>query len=384
MSSAVDDVLHNAVSSGAVPNVVAVAADRAGIRYQGAAGPRAVGSPGEVAADSVFWIASMTKMVTTTAALQLRERGRLDFDAPVSDYLSEWDKIQVLDGFDGDKPRLRAPASEATVGQLATHTSGLTYWFWNADMARYEKVTGTPNVISGSNAALFAPLVADPGTKFEYGISIDWLGRVVEEVAGQRLDTYFAEHITGPLGMVDTGFQLDEERRERKVALHFPAEGGGWVATDTDLPTDPDYWSGGHGLYSTPQDYLRFTRMLLAGGSFSGTRILAEESVTEAFRNQIGALDIPQRVMAASPVHSCDFVYGPDRKWGWGLLLNTKDEPGRRRAGTGAWAGLSNCHFWVDPTSGITGAIFSQYLPFVTDGCMQMYADFEKAIYDLV
>jgi CubicO group peptidase (beta-lactamase class C family) len=384
MSSAVDDVLRNAVETGAVPNVVAVAADRDGIRYQGAAGPRAVGSPGEVAVDSVLWIASMTKMVTTVAALQLRERGKLDFDASVAEYLSEWDKMQVLEGFAGDTPRLRQPTRRATVGQLATHTAGQTYWFWNADMVRYEELTGHPNVISGTTAALFLPLVVDPGTKFEYGTNTDWLGRVVEEVAGQRLDTYFAEHITGPLGMVDTVFGVDEERRERKVALHFPAEGGGWVASDMELPADPDYWSGGHGLYSTAQDYLRFARMLLAGGVFSGSRILAEDTVAEAFTNRIGGLEVPERVSAASPAHSCDFVYGPDRKWGWGLLLNTKDEPGRRRAGSGAWAGLANTHFWIDPTSGITGAIFSQYLPFATPGYVQMYADFEKAIYDLV
>jgi CubicO group peptidase (beta-lactamase class C family) len=384
MSLSIDAILNRAVESGAVPNVAAVAADRNGVIYSGAAGPRAVGSPGDAGLDTVFWMASMTKMVTTVAALQLRERGNLDFDAPVAKYLPEWDKVGVLDGFDGDTPRLRPPATTATVANLATHTAGLTYWFWNADMVRYEALTGTPNVISGTSAALFAPMVADPGTKFEYGTSTDWLGRVVEAVSGQRLDHWFAENITGPLGMIDTGFRLDEGMRARAAAVHFPTQDGGWVASAMELPVAPEYWTGGHGLYSTPQDYLRFTRMLLGGGTFQGARILSADTVADAFVNHIGDLDIPERVATASPVHSCDFGYGRNRKWGWGLLVNTEDSPGARRAGSGAWAGLANTHFWVDPAAGITGSIYSQCLPFVTPGCMRMYAEFEKAVYELI
>ena len=178
-AASVDAVLRGAVEAGVVPNVVAVAADRNGLIYSGAVGPRKVGEPGDVGLDTVFWIASMTKMVTTTAALQLREQGKLDFDAPVAKYLPEWDKLQVLDGFDGDTPRQRAPRTTATVAHLLTHTSGATYWFWNADTVRYEELTGQPNVVSGLLAALQAPLVADPGSRFEYGTNTDFLGRVV-------------------------------------------------------------------------------------------------------------------------------------------------------------------------------------------------------------
>ena len=107
----------------------------------------------------------------------------------------------MLEGFDGDKPRLRAPAAKATVRQLASHTAGLTYWFWNADMVRYEALTGTANALSGKREMFTLPLVADPGSRFEYGINTDWLGLVVEAASGQTLDAYFAEHILGPLGM---------------------------------------------------------------------------------------------------------------------------------------------------------------------------------------
>jgi len=384
MSSTIDAVLSEAVASRAVPNVVAVAADRNGLIYQGAAGPRVVGQDTPVGVDTVFWIASMTKMLTTVAALQLREQGRLDFDAAISRYVPEWDKLQVLDGFDGDSPRLRPPATEATVAQLLTHTTGLTYWFWNAEMVRYEELTAQPNVISGQLAALLAPLVVDPGTKFEYGTNTDWLGRVVEAASGQPLDEYIAEHLTGPLGMTDTSFRISDQMRARLVAVHVPTEDGGWTPTPMELPAEPEYWAGGHGLYSTPADYLRFQRMLLAGGTFDGATILGADTVADAFRNHIGALDVPEVIHTASPVHSADFVAGPNRKWGWGLLVNTEDQPGMRRAGSGAWAGLANTHFWVDPTAGVTGAIYSQYLPFVTPGYMKMYADFERGVYQLI
>jgi CubicO group peptidase (beta-lactamase class C family) len=240
MSAALDAILRNAVESGAVPNVVGIAANRGGLIYSGAAGPRKVGESGEVGVDTPYWIASMTKMVTTVAALQLREQGKLDFDAPVATYLPEWDKLQVLDGFDGDTPRLRAPRTTATVANLVTHTSGATYFFWNADTVRYEELTGQPNVISGLLAALQAPLVADPGSRFEYGTNTDFLGRIVEEVSGQSLDAYFAEHILGPLGMTDSGFAVREDQRARMVALHVPTGPGEWVATGFALPAEPE------------------------------------------------------------------------------------------------------------------------------------------------
>lgn len=382
MSAQLDALLESAVAEGAVPNVVAVAADRNGVIYEGACGPRKVGEEGFVGLDTVFWIASMTKMVTTVAALQLRDAGRLDFAEPVGKYLPEWDKLQVLDGFDGDTPRLRAPKGEATVAQLITHTAGATYWFWSADMVRYEELTGQPNVVTGLAAALGAPLVADPGSRFEYGTNTDFLGRVVEEASGQSLDAYFAKHILRPLDMVDTGFTVREDQRSRLVTLHVPNEGA-WAPTGFELPAAPDYWTGGHGLYSTPQDYLRFQQMLLHEGRFEGTRIVSEEAVREAFANQIGALDVPEVIPTAFPPHSADFVAGPGRTWGWGLLVNTQDVAGARAAGSGGWAGLGNTHFWVDPSSGVTGAIYSQFFPFVAPDYMRVYADFERGVYSL-
>ncbi len=377
----VDDVLHSAVERGDVPLVVAMAADRNRLIYEGAAGERSPGSGDPVTPDTTFRIASMTKMVATVAALQQVERGNLDLDEPVERYVPDFAELQVLEGFDGDTPRLRPPASKATVRQLVTHTSGLAYWFFNDDIVRWEQATGIPNVLSGKMEIFTAPLVADPGTQFEYGINTDWLGRVVEAASGQPLDAYMAEHIIGPLGMDSTAFLMTDEQRANSVPIHVRGEDGSWQATDVDWSQEPDWWAGGHGLYSTPRDYLRFQRMLLGGGTLDGVKILERSTVEDAFRNHIGELDFPPAIATADPDATADFNGGPGLKWGLGLLLNTEQQPGMRAAGSGAWAGLFNTHFWVDPASGITGAVYAQSLPFVEPRVFGVYADFEKALY---
>jgi len=329
-------------------------------------------------------IASMTKMVTTTAALQLAERGALELDAPVQTYRPEFADLQVLEGFDGDKPVLRAPRTHATVRQLITHTAGLSYWFWNRDIDRYEQVTGTPNILPGTDAVFGSPLVSDPGTRFEYGINVDWLGRVVEAVSGQPLDAYFRDNITGPLGMTSTTARMTEAQRASSTPVHVRGEDGSWMVTDIDWAQQPDYWGGGHFLYSTPRDYLAFQRMLLGGGTLGDVRILDRATVAAAFTNQIGELDFPAEIATAHPELSTDVNLGPDLKWGLGLLLNQTRQPGMRAAGSGAWAGLFNTHFWVDPASGVTGSIFSQLLPFGEPAAFQLYVDFEQALYAAV
>ncbi|HZP14481.1 MAG TPA: serine hydrolase domain-containing protein, partial [Nocardioides sp.] len=190
-TSDIDDVLRDAVARAAVPQIVAMVTDRSATMYEGAAGPLAPGGSEQVGPESLFRIASMTKIVTTVAALQQVERGNLNLDDPVDSYLPRFADITVLDGFDGDRPVVRPPARRATVGQLITHTSGLGYWFWNADLRRWETLTGTSNALGGDRAGFFsAPMVADPGERFEYGISTDWLGEVVEKVSGTSLDDY--------------------------------------------------------------------------------------------------------------------------------------------------------------------------------------------------
>jgi len=381
MTEKIDEVLQAAVARGDVPGVVALAAGDDGVLYEGAAGRRAADAGDPIAPDTMLRIASMTKMVTTTAALQLAERGALELDAPVETYRPEFASLQVLEGFDGDAPVLRPPRTRATVRQLITHTAGLGYWFWNRDIDRYEQVTGTPNIMPGSDAVFTSPLLSDPGTRFEYGINIDWLGLVAEAVSGQPLDAYFRDNITGPLGMTNTTAKMTDGQRANSAPVHVRGEDGSWTVTGIDWAQQPDYWAGGTFLYSTPRDYLAFQRMLLGGGKLGDVRILDQATVKEAFTNQIGELDFPAAIATAHPELSADVNLGPDLKWGLGLLLNQAQQPGMRAAGSGAWAGMFNTHFWVDPASRVTGSIFSQTLPFGEPAALQLYADFEQALY---
>jgi methyl acetate hydrolase len=381
VSSAIDKVLQDAIDSGAVPNVAAIAADANGIIYEGAAGPKVAGSPDPVSTSTHFRIMSMTKMVATVAALQLVEQGKLNLDTSVEDYCPDFAALQVLEGFDGDNPRLRPPASQATVRQLITHTAGLGYWFWSEDLVRWTEVTGNPNVVAGKATTFTDPLVMDPGTRYNYGINTDWLGKVVEAVGGVGLDVAVKEGITGPLGMGDTTFLMDDSQRDNSTPVHMKGEDGTWASIGEILSQEPEWWAGGHGLYSTPRDYIRFERALLRGGELDGARILSQATVDAAFSNQIGDLEFPPDIPTCDPNATDHFALGPGFKWGYGLLLNPVDAPGGRKAWSGAWAGLCNTHFWIDRTSGICASIYSNTLPFVTPEALGVYGAFEQALY---
>jgi methyl acetate hydrolase len=379
--TAIDQVLRDAVDSGAVPHAAAIAASRDGVIYEGAAGLRAAGETDPVTVDTLFRIMSMTKMPATVAALQQVEKGTLDLQAPVADYCPEFADVQVLTGFDGETPRLRPPARQATVKNLMTHTSGLGYWFWSEDLVRWEKATGIPNIVAGASTSFGAPLLRDPGEAFIYGINIDWLGKVIEAVTGVGLDVAIKEGVTGPLGMDQTTFLMNDDQRPNATPVHIKGEDGTWVSIGEVLNQAPDYWAGGHGLYGPPSDYIKFEQALLRGGELGGTRILSQSTVDEAFRNQIGDLEFPADLPTADPVSSCTFHAGPGYKWGYGLLLNTADIPGMRRAWSGTWAGLCNTQFWIDRTTGVCASIYSNFLPFVTPEAAALYGDFEKALY---
>jgi len=381
MAARIDEKLQAAVAAGAVPGVVAMAAGPDGVLYEGAAGKRSTAADDPITPDTMMRIASMTKMITTTAALQLIERGSLRLDAPVEEYRPEFADLPVLTGFDGDTPQLRAPSVQATVQHLVTHTAGFGYWIWDADIDHYEQVTGIANVMPGTIDAFQAPMTSDPGTRFGYGINIDWLGLVIEAVSGQPLDAYVLEHITGPLGMANTTARMTAEQRANSTPIHVRGEDGAWAVTDVDWAQEPDYWGGGHFLYSTPRDYLRFQQMLLGCGTLGDVQVLERATVAAAFANQIGALEFPSAIPTAHPELSADVNLGPGLKWGFGLLLNPEPLPGMRAAGSGSWSGLFNTHFWVDPASGVTGAIYSQTLPFADPAAFQLYADFEQALY---
>lgn len=381
--TSVDQVLERAVDAGEVPGVVALAADANGIVYQGAFGRREVGKDAPMTLDSVFWIASMTKAITSVAAMQQVEQGKLSLDEPLGGLLPDLAAPQVLEGFGDDgTARLRPAKRPITLRHLLTHTAGFTYDIWSADMVRYQELNGIPGIIECKNATLRNPLEFDPGDRWEYGINIDWAGKAVEQVSGQSLRDYLRDHIFAPLGMSDTGFTLRPDLRERQASMHVRGPDGSLSAIPFEIPQEPEFFMGGGGLYGTGPDYLRFLRMLLGGGSLDGAQVLRPETVAEMNRNQIGDVNV-HLLTTAIPFASNDaeFFPGMVKKWGLGYMINTEATPSGRSAGSVNWAGLANTYYWIDLTRGVCGVILTQILPFADGNVLGTFADFESAIY---
>jgi methyl acetate hydrolase len=380
----VDAVLRRATEAREVPGVVAVAATDKGIFYEGAFGTRDLANGPEMTPDSIFRLASMTKAVTSTAAMQLVEQGRLQLDQPIGNVLPELAAPQVLEGFDDSgAPRLRPAKRPITLRHLLTHTAGFGYETWDPDLIRYVKVSGTPSTSTGKLASLRLPLVFDPGDRWEYGINIDWAGRAVEAVSGQPLEVYFREHIFAPLGMRDTDYVISSAQQSRLVTVHQRKPDGSPEPTPAPDPPWREFWSGGGGLYSTGRDYLVFLQILLNQGRFNGAQLLRPETVALMGRNQIG--DINAGILkTAMPQRSndVDFFPGIPCKWGLGYMINTEPGPNGRSAGSLTWAGIYNTYYWVDPQKRVAGVILTQILPFADHKAVRLYGEFESAVYD--
>jgi CubicO group peptidase (beta-lactamase class C family) len=373
-------VLDDAVAQQQLPFVVGMTANAAGVTFSGAAGEAAAGLA--AADDTVFRIFSMTKAVGSTAAMILIDRGQLDFDTPVQDVLPEFAEIRVLDGWDGDRPRLRAPRVKATARHLATHTSGLEYEFWRAEPGEFLAKTGGVSILSGLKSSMFYPMVTDPGTRWGYGPSIDWLGLMVEKISGQRIDVFLREELFGPLGMPDTDVEVRAHMAPRLAAVKARGPDGRFADFELAPPSNPEVYGMGHALYSTPRDYLRFLRMFLGRGALDGRRVLSEAAVERMLQNHMGTL-VFERMTTVAPPITADFdpFEGTVKTHSFGFLRNEADIPGRRHAGSQSWAGVLNTHYWFDPRADLAGVIMTQSLPFVEPPFMAAYDAFERAAY---
>jgi methyl acetate hydrolase len=378
----IDQILRDDADTGTVPGVVAMAATRDGIVYQGAFGRRAVPDGPLMTLDTVFRIASMTKAITATAAMQLVEQGRLSLDAPAADVVPGLAAPQVLEGFDAaGKPMLRPARSTITLRRLLTHTAGFGYDIWNADLERYHRETGLPAARTGKLASLGAPLTFDPGTRWQYGIGIDWAGRMVEAVSGLDLETYFRTHIFAPLGMADTSFLVRPHMQPRLATVHARTTKG-LEAIELDPNPPREFFPGGGGLVATAGDYLTFLRMLLSGGTLNGATILRPETVAEMAQNHIGPLLVePMRSVVPGSSNDVELFPGSPKKWGLSFLINTTPVRGGRAAGSLAWAGLYNTYFWLDPTAGVAAVILTQILPFGDRVVLDLLDRFEANLY---
>jgi methyl acetate hydrolase len=381
--TSVDKIFSLAVESKAMPGIVAVAATDKGMLYEGAFGERELGKGAPMSLDTVVWIASMTKAITATAAMQLVEGGKLDLERPASDVVPDLAAAKVLEGFEaGGKPRLRAPKRPITLRHLLTHTAGYAYEIWEPAVVQYQTVTGTPGITTCQNAALTTPLMFDPGDRWEYGINMDWAGKMVEAASGMELDRYFQDHIFGPLGMKDTSFKLSPSQRARLASVHQRDAQGTLAPIEFGLPEEPEFLMGGGGLYGTAGDYLTFAQMILGGGSIKGARVLRPETVALMAKNHIGAIEVGV-LKTAMPGLSNDVELFPgmSKKWGLSFLINTQQAPTGRSAGSLAWAGLANTYFWIDRTRRVAGVFLSQVLPFYDPTALDLLVKFESEVY---
>jgi len=378
-----DVLLRNAVASGDVPGVVAAATTRDGTFFETSFGERVLGLGPAMNLDTVCWIASMTKPMVGAAAMQLVEQRQLDLDAPAGNVIPYLGRVQVLDGWEANgEPRLRPPKTPVTLRHLLTHTSGFVYDIWNPDIARLTKQKNLPRAGSGRNIALEIPLAFDPGARWEYGIGLDWAGKMVEAVTGMRLGAYMRQNLFAPLGMDSTAFKITPEMRARLAKVHQRGNDGKLTVTAFEVPQDPEFEPGGGGIYSTAGDYMRFMRMMLNDGRGNGNQVLRPETVALMSRNNIGATRV-NMLKTQNPVLSRDaeFFIGAPKSWGLTFMINEEQAPTGRSAGSLAWAGLANTYMWIDRKRGIGGVYLTQILPFVDVKSFPLYLEFEKGVY---
>lgn len=386
LKESIDALLHGAVTNGDVPGVIAAVTNRRETVYEGGFGERILGGGSAMTPDTVVWIASMTKAITAAAAMQLVEQGKLELDRPASDILPYLGEVEVLDGFDDTGQPITRPRRRAiTLRHLLTHTAGFGYEIWSESILRYQAAKGLPGVMSCENRALETPLLFDPGERWDYGINIDWAGKMIEAVSGKKLGAYLRDHIFAPLGMRNTAFKITPEMRSRLAVIHQRREDGGFDPLDLEIVQEPEFEMGGGGLYSTVQDYLDFTRMMLNRGEANGNRVLRPETVDLMSINHMGDCRVC-KIETAMPQFSRDaeFFPGMPKTWGLSFMINTEPATTGRSAGSLAWAGLANSYFWIDPASGVSGVYATQILPFADEKSSSLFSAFETAVYQTI
>ena len=386
IKQAADTVLDYTVNrAGGAPCVVAVATDRKANFYEGAAGKRELGKDQAMTADSVMAIFSTTKAITGTAIMQLVEEGKISLADPAKKYAPEIAELQVLDGFDAaGQPKTRAPQRDITVNDLMLHISGLCYEFFSADDLKFRTAKNIPTVVSSSFASIRTVLLHDPGERWTYGVNIDWLGRIIEQQRGKRLGEVFKERIFTPLGMQDISFALTDSMRARRAVLHDRAQDGKLTPLpDLILPQPPEMDMGGHGLYASVGEYMKFIRMFLNDGAGPNGRVLKAETVEKMAQNGLPANLTSGGWKTSIPSLSNDGEFDPGVKKTWAYTFQRDEETTAtgRPAGSLMWAGLGNLFYWIDRKNGIGGFWGSQILPFQDCASYPGFVDFEAAVY---
>lgn len=389
LTAALDSLLRqNVERHGGSPGVVAMVTDRQGNLYEGAAGTRELGQDRPMTTDSVFAIFSTTKALAGVCLMQLVEEGAVRLDDPAGRYVPEIDELQVLDGYDAaGQPKTRPPKRRITVNDLMLHTSGLCYEFFSHDDLAFRTARGIPTVVSCTFDSVRTVLLHDPGERWTYGVNIDWVGRIVEQLRGKRLGEVMQERIFQPLGMRDIGFTMSESMAQRRVTLHDRAANGLLTPLpDLVLPQPPAMDCGGHGLYATVGEYMKFIRMILNDGMGEHGRVLRADTVAAMARDGLADLGLSVTGWTGSIPslsNTGEFFPGDDKGWGYTFMVNRDTAPTGRPAGSFMWAGLANLYYWIDRQHGIGGYWASQILPFQDAAAYPGFVEFETTVYHL-
>ncbi|KZM56053.1 MULTISPECIES: serine hydrolase domain-containing protein [Aeribacillus] len=381
LKETLDKVLDTAVGrAGGAPGVVAMVTDRDGNIYEGAAGVRDLGKKTPMTTDTVFALFSTTKAITGTALMKLVEEGKVSLDDPVKKYVPEIAEIPVLEGFDKDgQPKLREAKTDVTINMLMLHTAGFGYEFFSHEDRKYREAKGVPSILTSTFDSVKSVLLFEPGERWNYGVNIDWVGKVVEAVSGKRLGEVMAERIFAPLGMSDIGFTLSPSMMERRATIHSRSQDGQLTPKpELILPQSPEMDMGGHGLYASIGEYTKFIRMILNDGA----GVLKPETVAQMSQNGLGELKSGGWI-SSDPTLANDgeFYPGVQKSWSYTFQVNDEPTPTGRPAGQLMWSGLANLFYWIDHKNGIGGYWATQIFPFQDVGSYLGFLEFESAVY---
>ncbi|MHB8342594.1 MAG: serine hydrolase domain-containing protein [Mycobacteriales bacterium] len=367
--AALDRYLANYVTDGRLPGWQLLVSRRGQVVHQATCGWRDLEADLPVEPDTIFRIYSMSKPITSVAAMGLVEEGALELDHPVSQYLPAFADCRIY----VDGQRTEALAEPMRIWHLLTHTSGLTYGFLRAHPvdALYREAGYEFAVPHGADTASAVatwaglPLLFEPGAEWNYSVSTDVLGHVLEVVTGTSLHEVLTERVLGPLGMTDTAFHVPAERRDRLAALYVAPGGPGTRARGDDLgrvaSSPPRFQGGGGGLMSTAADYHRFTRMLLGGGELDGVRVLSPRALAYMTRNHLpGGADLAafgRTLFAETRFEGVGFGLG------FAVVLDPAAERVLANAGEYSWGGAASTAFYVDPREELICVFMTQLLP---------------------
>ena len=355
-----------------VPALTAVIVDRDHELFNHSVGMRDAAAGAALAPGGIFRITSMTKPITSLAIMMLHEEGTVDVDAPVTQYLPQFDRVRVMTRFNETDATYesRPPRRPVLVRHLLNHTSGIGYSFADARLARLD---------DGKVSELDLPLLHDPGDKWSYGPGTNVLGQIVERASGRPLDRFLSERIFQPLGMHDTSYSVPAGKRHRVVTVHV-RERETWVEHPNPNVVQSAV-QGDSGLFSTGHDYGVLIQLFLNRGRHGATRLVSEESIVRMTTNQIGDLNVERQSPLNAALRPFPIGAGKD-KFGFGFQVETAPiGPGLRSAGSYSWGGIYNTHFWIDPQQQLGVVVLMQVLPYYDDAPLRVLRGFERIVY---